>query len=182
MNHGTSQDLDPNQMTFYFAEEHHVNPSQSQDSEKDSVMNGETSHSHSLNLQTSSTRTGSSGKTYRESLVQKTTHLDAFWQDFAERVNPTFHSKSGQSRVWCLDPKELLPGGFRMLNTMEWPNADGGSLLSLSQVLITGNVPKHYFLSEKACSGILRRAEKRQKKLPEMLEKALKEVVEKANP
>jgi hypothetical protein len=37
------------------------------------------------------------------------------------------------------------------------------------------NVPQKYFLSAKACQGILRRAEKRGKKLPEVLERALRE-------
>ncbi|OQA74786.1 MAG: hypothetical protein BWY31_04737 [Lentisphaerae bacterium ADurb.Bin242] len=52
------------------------------------------------------------------------------------------------------------------------PSADG--VCSLSDVLVTGNVPPQYYLSRTACLGILRRAEKRGKSLPEMLEKALK--------
>ena len=45
---------------------------------------------------------------------------------------------------------------------------------SLSDILVTGNVPPRYFLSPTACLGILRRAEKRNKALP----KALKDVLE----
>jgi hypothetical protein len=47
---------------------------------------------------------------------------------------------------------------------------------SLSQIL-EDNAPQKYFLSPKACEGILRRAEKRGKKLPEMLEMALRQQV-----
>jgi DNA (cytosine-5)-methyltransferase 1 len=43
---------------------------------------------------------------------------------------------------------------------------------SLSQIL-QDNVPEKYFLSPKACEGILRRAEKRGKELPPMLKEAL---------
>ena len=65
-----------------------------------------------------------------------------------------------------------------MLNFSEWPSAAGGSLCSLSEVLETGPLPERFFLSAKACSGILRRAEKRGKKLPERLRKALLAVVQ----
>jgi hypothetical protein len=44
----------------------------------------------------------------------------------------------------------------------------------LSDILeATGSVPQRFFLSPKACAGILRRAAKRGKKLPEALEAAL---------
>jgi hypothetical protein len=43
--------------------------------------------------------------------------------------------------------------------------------------LETGDLPQRFFLSEKACAGILRRAEKRGKKLPEPLRLALNQVV-----
>jgi hypothetical protein len=46
----------------------------------------------------------------------------------------------------------------------------------LSQILET-NTPDKYCLSAKACAGILRRAEKRGKELPQMLKEALEEVV-----
>ena len=47
---------------------------------------------------------------------------------------------------------------------------------SLSDILETGDVPQRFFLSAKACQGILRRAEKRGKKLPEQLQRALETV------
>ena len=49
---------------------------------------------------------------------------------------------------------------------------------SLSDILETGDLPQRYFLSAKACAGILRRAEKRRKTLPEPLRRALEEVSE----
>jgi hypothetical protein len=44
---------------------------------------------------------------------------------------------------------------------------------SLSDVLETREVPQKYFLSQKACAGIIRRAEKRGKELPAQLRDAL---------
>jgi hypothetical protein len=70
------------------------------------------------------------------------------------------------------------PTEFWTLSTSEWtpipelfPSDDG--VCSLSDILETGILPQRYFLSAKACAGILRRAEKRGKNLPEALERAL---------
>jgi hypothetical protein len=49
---------------------------------------------------------------------------------------------------------------------------------SLSDILETGDVPQRYFLSAKACMGILRRAEKRGKELPPQLARALQVVAD----
>ncbi|NDH09983.1 MAG: hypothetical protein EBY16_10360 [Gammaproteobacteria bacterium] len=62
--------------------------------------------------------------------------------------------------------------GCLMLNTSEFPNE--GVECSLSGVLETqGSHLKKYWLSPKAAQGILRRANKRGKVLPERLQKAL---------
>jgi len=45
---------------------------------------------------------------------------------------------------------------------------------SLSDILETGDVQQRFFLSAKACAGILRRAEKRGKSLPPSLAEALR--------
>ena len=82
-------------------------------------------------------------------------------------------SPSGQTLVLCLDPKEQSRGGPSMLNISDWPN--DASVCLLSQVLETDLIPDKYYLSPKACAGILRRAAKRSKKLPEALEIVLKE-------
>lgn len=63
-----------------------------------------------------------------------------------------------------------LPGESWMPNTGESPNAAVES--SLSQIL-EANPHQKYYLSEKACAGILRRAEKRGKELPKILKEAL---------
>ena len=65
------------------------------------------------------------------------------------------------------------PGGFWTLSISESPSA--AVVCSLSEVLETDVAPK-YFLSAKACSGILRRAERRGKELPEMLRQVLQQV------
>ena len=57
------------------------------------------------------------------------------------------------------------------LDTLESPSVVVES--SLSDILVTGDVPQRYYLSATACRGILRRAKARGKKLPERLEKAL---------
>jgi hypothetical protein len=63
-----------------------------------------------------------------------------------------------------------------MLSSPEYHS--GAVESSLSDVLETGDVPQKYCLSAKACAGILRRAQARNKKLPEHLEAALTAVIE----
>ena len=68
----------------------------------------------------------------------------------------------------------VSPGGSTTLNTGNFPSVVKES--TLSQIL-QANVPEKYFLSAKACAGLLRRAEKRGKELPGMLREALEEGV-----
>jgi len=81
---------------------------------------------------------------------------------------------NGRTLVLCMAPKEQSRGGFLTPNTSEWPNA--AAVCSLSQVLEQTLIPQRFFLSSTACAGILRRAEKRGKKLPPQLEQALSAV------
>lgn len=74
-----------------------------------------------------------------------------------------------------------LHGECLTLSLCEWTDIRALSLSeegvsSLSDILETGAVPQRFFLSSKACQGILRRAEKRGKKLPEPLEEVLNRV------
>ena len=70
-----------------------------------------------------------------------------------------------------LEAVELISlGGFLMPNIGEYPSA--GVESSLWQVM-EGNAPVKYYLSKKACEGIIRRAENRDKTLPKLLETAL---------
>ena len=61
-------------------------------------------------------------------------------------------------------------GGYLMRSTGESPSEENAS--TLSQILQAG-VSEKYYLSPKACLGILRRASARGKELPELLRKAL---------
>ena len=73
-----------------------------------------------------------------------------------------------QTYFWEVDGAWLTE--FSMLNTGASPNEEQES--TLSEILLA-EVPERYFLSPKACQGILRRASARGKELPEVLRKAL---------
>lgn len=144
-----------NQLTLLL-EEHPVSLSQSQDLEKDWKIQEETSPSLMLDFLTTLNPNGSFGKMCQVSSVPIT---DKTFQPSSQRW-----LTSGMG-----SPTECL-----MLNTSEYPNEGVESLLL--DVLEVGNIPPRFFLSQVACQGILRRAEKRGKKLPPMLEKALRMV------
>ena len=61
------------------------------------------------------------------------------------------------------------------LNGSEWPS--DAVVCLLSDVLEISGVPQRYYLSAKACAGILRRAAARGKELPEALRLALEDRV-----
>ena len=65
-------------------------------------------------------------------------------------------------------------GEFLTLNTGESPSAAVESTLSS---ILQADAPKKYYLSAKACEGILRRAERRGKELPKMLKTALEQMI-----
>lgn len=66
-------------------------------------------------------------------------------------------------------------GDSSTLNIGECPREENGSLLSW---ILQVDVPEKYYLSAKACRGILTRASRRGKKLQELLETALLEMIE----
>jgi len=70
--------------------------------------------------------------------------------------------------------------GCLMLNTSE-SHKDADECL-LSDVLETGDLPQKYYLSPRACQGILNRAERRGKVLPAMLKAALDNIVKMSLP
>ena len=70
---------------------------------------------------------------------------------------------------------DLSNGQLWMRNGPEWRS--GAVACSLSQILETGPIAPRFFLSPKACAGILRRAVARKKRLPELLRAALEAVV-----
>ena len=73
-----------------------------------------------------------------------------------------------QERFWEMIFQ--LHGGYLTRNTGMSPKEENAS--TLSQILMA-QVPEKYYLSPKACLGILRRASSRGKQLPEVLRKAL---------
>ena len=68
----------------------------------------------------------------------------------------------------------LWLGASSTLNIGESPSAENASLLSW---ILQVDVPEKYYLSAKACRGILIRASRRGKKLKELLETALLEMI-----
>ena len=146
-----------------FAPEHPVRRSQSPDSAKDWMTRVATSHLPILEFLHSTGPAGWSGRTCPASCP--------LTED--GRLEP---SSGGWQNSGMGSPTE-----FSTLSLSEWthtlaPSRNGGGVCSLSDVLETGAVPQRYLLSAKACAGILRRAEKRGKELPEALRIALQAV------
>ena len=92
------------------------------------------------------------------------------------------HRKVGGKKPELVsDETDSSSGACLTLNMSEFNHIPERSrsdvaVCSLSSILETGAVDRRYFLSQKACAGILRRAEKRGKTLPQHLRRALAEV------
>ena len=81
---------------------------------------------------------------------------------------------NGQPQAW-LEGERLTPlGESLMLNIGEYPSVENESTLS---EILEDNVPEKYYLSPKACLGILRRAKNKGRKLPDNLRIALEQKV-----
>jgi hypothetical protein len=145
------------QMSMFSLEELPANPFQSPDSERDWMILVATSCSPILPLLTNIGPSGWFGRT-----------SPAFYPLTEDTTLPPSFEGWANSGMGSHT-------GFLMLNTSEWPK--DADVCSLSDTLETGNVPQRFFLSETACAGILRRAEKRGKVLPEQLQRALESVV-----
>ena len=96
------------------------------------------------------------------------------WLERWQGYGLTYRTVAGEAPVFSSARKPLLNGGFWMHSSSAWPS--GAAACSLSAILETGKVDRRYFLSPKACAGILRRAEKRGKSLPPSLRAALEAV------
>lgn len=141
-----------NQLTF-LSEAPPANPSRSLDLEQAWLTRVATSCSGLVRLLTDFAPAGSFGKMSPESCHQT--------------VDGILAPSSG-----CWQSSGMgSPTEFLTLNISDWPSA--AAVCSLSDILETGDVPQRYFLSAKACRGILRRAEKRGKALPRALQAAL---------
>ena len=120
------------------------------------------------------------GKMYQERCQPMRT-----WH-FAQYLNPLQNVKfqylevvDGQMPEWLEADEQMLGGESSMLNISEAPKETSsfpkeGEGYGLSQILQKStDVPKKYFLSAKACLGIINRSERRNKTLPPILKKAL---------
>ena len=85
----------------------------------------------------------------------------------------------GAKQEQSLETDGLWLGDSLTLNIGEFPNAAKESLLSQ---ILEDNVPQKYYLSARACQGILVRASRRGKPLPELLKQALLDMIEWWNP
>lgn len=92
------------------------------------------------------------------------TYPDSFPQTPAE-ISPSF------SRRWPTSGFTTSPGECWTAATSECPN-DGDASSSLPDVLLE-TVPERFYLSPRAAAGILRRAQKRGRTLPQPLHQAL---------
>ena len=145
-----------NQMSMFLSEELPANHSVSQDSEKDWMIRVATSCSPILPLLANIGPDGWSGRT-----------SPACYPVTEDSTLPHYFEGWGNSGMGS-------PTEFLTLNTSEWHSA--AAVCSLSDTLEIGELPQRFFLSATACQGILRRAEKRRKVLPQALEMALKSV------
>jgi hypothetical protein len=149
------------QLTFSWLEPH-ASPFQLQDSGKDSKTHAETSCLPTLQLLHVYGLDGLFGKTSPVSCRQTEDLIlvpsSGGWGNWG---------MGSHTGCWTLSGCEHT--GIPM------PSRNGGDVCSLLDVLETQPLPQKYCLSAKACNGILQRAERRGKKLPEMLKQALKQ-------
>ena len=89
---------------------------------------------------------------------------------FKTQIYLSLNLKNGQRQEKSWVKISLSPTGRSMLNSGIFPNEERES--TLSQILMA-DVPQKYYLSQKACLGILRRASVRGKELPPVLKAAL---------
>ena len=122
-----------------------------------------------------------SGRTSPAFSAPRTTLSDASWENWLERALPCRPpQEDGRVRVWLADPRERLRGGSSTLNISECPNDVVESFLS--QVLEKDSIPQKYYLSIRACEGILRRARNRNVTLPDTLREVLEHTVKSGLP
>lgn len=115
------------------------------------------------------------GRTYPE-LFQVTTEriLEPCLKKSQTPIFQCLQVANGQPQEW-LEGERLTPlGESLMLNIGEYPSVENESTLS---EILEDNVPEKYYLSPKACLGILRRAKNKGRKLPDNLRIVLEQKV-----
>lgn len=103
-------------------------------------------------------------------------HPGCFGKMFRESFQLTRERRSAPSSGSWGNAGMGGPTECLTLNISEFPN--GAVVSSLSDILETGDLPYRYFLSAKACRGILRRADRRGKALHPPLRAALQAVAD----
>ena len=108
------------------------------------------------------------------------TQESLFGKTSQEPYRPEKVPTSGKSSPkWMKQGRVSQSGASWMRNTSESHNGVEECSSSLSSILQPQHdVPTRYYLSAKACEGILRRAQRRGKNLPERLQDALEAVVQ----
>ena len=166
----------------FFAAEPPASPSASPDSEKAWMTAAVTSCLPLVKWLQNFVPHGSNGKTSPVFFqVEEDETFQRFWDSSADGKFQSLKEvgERAESSPDIKTPTDSLTGCL-MRNISEWPS--DGAACSLSDILETGDLPLRYFLSAKACAGILRRAEKRGKKLPQLLMSALEEVAKRVSP
>ena len=119
-----------------------------------------------------------SGLDYGSSLQELLTSLNQV--GLSSKMSPVFYPATKEQILpssfngWR-NGGMAFAGGYLTLSISEYPN--DAEECSLLQVLET-DVAQKYYLSKKACEGILRRAKVRGKQLPELLQYVLEKMVE----
>jgi len=169
------------QSTFWSAEPH-ASPSASQESASDWMIRVATWPSNILLLLAASGRAGSFGKMSPASFpleaamppAEPARQMDLMTEEMKRLPQATSRPSSPTfGNAGMGSPTEFLT-----LNMCEFPVTNGpfhsdAGVCSLSDILETGDLPQRFYLSQTACRGILRRAARRGKALPEPLSQAL---------
>ena len=159
------------QMGFW-SEEHLAKTSVLQDSEQDWAEIVATYPRSLSNWLTTQMPLGFSGRTCLEYSVAE---VDKTLQQSLVALRGArykLQKTDGRTAESSKEQKDATPlhGESLTLNISEWPS--DADVCLLSDTLEAGNIPQRYYLSGRGCRGILRRAEKRGKELPEMLKVA----------
>lgn len=109
-------------------------------------------------------------------------HLRAFWDSSpgggskSQPAAGNLRELSRASRAHTASHGECLTLSMCEHVASHMLSPSDAAVCGLSDILETGDVPRRFFLTAKACQGILRRAGKRGKSLPPSLQEALEAV------
>ena len=151
------------QLSMFSSEEPLARAFRSPDSERDWTIRAATWHLSILRWLTDTAPAGSFGKM---SLASCRRAKDGILVPSSEGWQNS--GMGGPTEFWTLNTSE------HACSPAPFPN--DGDVCSLSDILETGDLPRRFFLTPKACAGILRRAVGRGKDLPPPLQAALQAV------